>query len=402
MGAEVTAQGWLQKPVISGIGQSQIGRRLERSSYQLSIDAILAAIDDAGLQPSDIDGLATYPGPVVEINPGFNGADLYEVQDGLGFELNWHMGVSQGPAQFMSVFAAATAVSAGLCKHAVVYRTTTEASAQSGGKRRGHDESVKQAEGVLGWLLAAGTVTAVNWTAFYMHRHMQEYGTTKEHLGWVATTVRDHASRNPDAVFREPLTMDEYLAARMISSPLSLYDCDITLDGSMALIISATDTKDDLRQWVGIEAVGSAMRHRPYWEHWPDLTTMATHDAAAHMWSQTDLKPSDVDTAQLYDAFSPFALFWLEAMGFCAPGESGPFVEGGTRIGLGGELPLNTFGGQLSAGRLHGWGYLVEAIRQLRDEAGARQVHGANVVVLGVGGGASAAAMLLTRGRTAN
>jgi acetyl-CoA acetyltransferase len=387
------------KPLISGLGQSRIGRRLTRSGFQLTIDAILAAIADAGLRPSDIDGLTTYPGTAVPLNPGFNGPDLYEIQDALGLNLNWHLGACQGPAQFMSVIPAAGMVSMGVCRHVVAFRTTTEAAAQGAERRRGLGELMREGEGVLAWLLAAGSVSAANWTAFYINRHMHEYGTTKEQLGWIALTERAHAAGNPDAVFREPLTMDDYLSSRMISSPLSLYDCDIPMDGSTAVVISAPDTRPDLRHWVEIESVGSAMRNRPYWEHWPDLTTMATHDVGRHLWSQTDLKPGDVDVAQIYDAFSPFVLFWLEGLGFCAPGESGPFVEGGGRISLGGELPLNTWGGQLSGGRLHGWGFLAEALRQLWDEAGPRQVRDAEVAAIGVGGGASASALLLTRGR---
>ena len=386
-----------RRPLISGLGQSKIGRRLGLSAYQMTVDAVLGAIADAGLQPADIDGLATYPGPVVPLNPGFNGPDLYEVQDGLGLELNWHLATSQGPAQYMSVIAAAAAVAAGLCRHAVVYRTTTESSAQGDGPRRGLGEMMADTDGVLSWLLASGAVSAANWTAFYTRRHMQEFGTTKEQLGWIAITERQHALLHPDAVMRTPLTMDDYLASRPISTPLSLFDCDIPIDGAMAIVVSGPETRADLRHWVEIEAVGTAMRHRPYWEHWPDLTTMAPHDAAAHLWSQTSLRPSDVNVAEIYDAFSPFVLFWLEAFGFCGRGESGPFVEGGRRIGLGGELPLNTFGGQLSSGRLHGWGFLAEALRQLWNEAGPRQVPDAEVAAVGAGGGASAAAMLLTR-----
>ena len=386
------------KPVISGLGQSRIGRRLDRSGFQLTVDAVLAAIADAGLQPSDIDGLTTYPGTAVELNPGFNGPDLYEIQDALGLRLSWHLGVCQGPAQFMSLIPAATAVAMGLCRHAVAYRTTTESSAQGTGRRRGLGETMAEGEGVLAWLLSTGSVSAANWTAFYIARHMHEYGTTKEQLGWIAMTERSHAALNPDAVFTTPLTMDDYLGSRLISDPLSLYDCDIPMDGATAVVISAPDTTPDLRHWATIESVGSAMYGRPYWEHWPDLTTMATHDAAAHLWSQTDLKPADVDVAQIYDAFSPFVLFWLEALGFCGPGESGPFVEGGTRISLGGELPINTWGGQLSGGRLHGWGFLAESLRQLWGTAGPRQVDDTEVVVVGAGGGASASALLLTKG----
>lgn len=386
-------------PLISGLGQSQIGRRLSRSAFQLTIDSILAAISDAGLKPSDIDGLTTYPGTAVELNPGFNGPDLYEIQDALGLELNWHLGACQGPAQFMSLIPAAGMVSMGVCKHVVAFRTTTEAASQGAGRRRGLGEGWAEGEGILAWLLASGSLSAAQWTAFYANRHMQRYGTTKEQLGWIAMTMRAHAAGNPDAVFRDPLTMDDYLGSRLISAPLSLYDCDIPMDGSTAVVISAPDTKPDLRHWVEIESVGAAMHNRPYWEHWPDLTTMNTHDVARHLWSQTDLKPSDVDVAQIYDAFSPFVLFWLEALGFCGPGESGPFVEGGTRISLGGELPINTWGGQLSGGRLHGWGFLAEGLRQLWGEAGPRQVENAEVAAIGVGGGASASALLLTAGR---
>lgn len=387
------------KPIITGLGQSAIGRRLPQSAYRLTIDAIQEAVADAGLAMTDIDGLVTYPGNAVPLNPGFNGPDLYEVQDGLGLKLNWHLGVCQGPAQFMSVAAAAGAVSLGLCRHSVVFRTTTEASAQGGGSRGGLGSADFELDGVLSWLLASGAVSAANWTAFYIQHHMREHGTTKEQLGAVAVAQRSHAQLNPHAIFRQPITLDDYLASRLISTPLSLLDCDIPVDGAMAIVISAPETAPDVRHFATMEAIGTAMWHRPYWEHWPDLTEMSTHDAAAHMWSQTDLRPADVDTVQIYDAFSPFVLFWLEALGFCGKGESGPFVDGGSRIGLTGDLPLNTWGGQLSGGRLHGWGFLAEGLRQLWGEAGLRQLDRHEVAAIGVGGGASASSLLLTLGR---
>jgi hypothetical protein len=142
--------------------------------------------------------------------------------------------------------------------------------------------------------------------------------------------------------------------------------------------------------------MGSALRHRPLWDQWDDLTTMAASDAAAQLWSRTDLAPADLDVAQIYDGFSIFVPMWLEALGICAPGEGGPFVDGGKRIDLGGDLPVNTWGGQLSGGRLHGYGFVAEAIRQLRGEAGPRQVPGAEVAAVGVGGGPIGGALLLT------
>jgi acetyl-CoA acetyltransferase len=183
----------------------------------------------------------------------------------------------------------------------------------------------------------------------------------------------------------------------MISTPFCLYDCDVPADGSTAVIVSAADAAPGKRRPVRFEAMGSAIRGRPSWDQWEDITTFACRDAAAQMWSRTDLTPSDVDTAQLYDGFSFLTLAWLEALGFCDKGESGPFVEGGKRIALDGDLPLNTSGGQLSAGRLHGFGHLYEAVLQLRGDAGDRQVDGAEVCAVAAGGGPIAGCLLLTR-----
>jgi acetyl-CoA acetyltransferase len=228
-------------------------------------------------------------------------------------------------------------------------------------------------------------------------RHFHEFGTTREQLAQIALNGRRNAARNPRAIYTEPMTMDDYLGARMISTPLGLYDCDVPADGSTAVIVSRADAAPDLRRPpVGIEAVGTAIRGRPSWDQWDDLTTMACRDAAAMLWRRTDLAPADVDVAELYDGFSFITLAWLEALGFCGHGESGPFVEGGQRIALDGDLPLNTHGGQLSAGRLHGYGFLHEACVQLWGEAGERQVAGGpEVAVVGAGGGPLAGCLLL-------
>jgi len=183
----------------------------------------------------------------------------------------------------------------------------------------------------------------------------------------------------------------------MVTWPFGLYDCDVPVDGSTAVVVSAADAARDLpHPAVHINAVGSAIRGRPVWDQWEDLTTMAARDAAAQLWARTDLKPADVDTIQLYDGFSWLTLAWIEALGFCQRGEGGPFVEGG-RVRLGGALPLNTWGGQLSGGRLHGFGFLAEAIRQLRGQCGARQVKECEVAVVAAGGGPIAGCLLLTR-----
>jgi len=382
--------------VLAGVGQSAIGRRLFREELDLTCEAALAAIADAGLQVDDIDGLAAYPGPM-QSGPGFAGPGVYETQDALGLDLRWHLSGLEGPAQISPLIHAALAVASGLCRHALVYRTVTEASAAADTGRRGIGAGMPEIKGFSAFLIPFGAMSAANWLALYARRHMHEFGTRREHLGIIATTARRHAALNPDAVYREPMTMDDYLAARLISDPFGLFDCDAPVDGSTAVIVSSAEAARDLRQPpVRLEAVGTALRQRPSWDQWEDITTMAARDAAEHMWSRTDLQPGDVDCVQLYDGFSFLALAWIEAMGFCRRGEGGPFVENG-RIALGGALPLNTWGGQLSGGRLHGFGFVAEAMRQLRGECGPRQVPDCQVVAVGVGGGPVAGSLLLTR-----
>jgi acetyl-CoA acetyltransferase len=226
---------------------------------------------------------------------------------------------------------------------------------------------------------------------------MHDYGVTREQLAWIPIVQRAHAARNPRAVYRDPLTLEEYLASRTISSPMCLYDCDVPVDGSTAIVISSVDTARDLRAPVRIEAMAGVIDGRPSWDQWPDLSRVGYATAAA-LWARTPLRAADVDVAQLYDGFTIEVVWWLEALGFCEPGGAAAFIEGGKRIALGGELPLNTWGGQLSGGRLHAaFGHTVEAVHQLRREATGRQVEGAEVAVVSNVGGYEAGAALLTR-----
>ncbi|HEX2486086.1 MAG TPA: thiolase family protein [Myxococcota bacterium] len=392
-----------RKAAVTGLGQSRVGRRLGVDPLALTLDACLEAIEDAGLRREDVDGLSTYPGAFVGGAPGFSGAGVTEVQDALRLNLSWFSGGIEQPGQLGSVVNACAAVAAGLARHVLCFRTVWESTAQGGGRRAGIGTGGGgrfRASGALQWTLPFGAASAAVWIALMARRHFHEFGTTREQLAGIALATRRHAARNPKAIYREPLTLDDYLAARMISTPLCLYDCDIPVDGSTAFLISHVDAARDLRRpLVRFEAAGTALRGRPSWDQFDDLTTMALRDAAAMLWSRTDLRPSDVDVAELYDGFSFIALCWLEALGFCGRGEGGAFVEGGTRIGPGGELPLNTHGGQLSAGRLHGYGFLHEAVTQLRGDAGGRQVPGRpEVAVAAAGGGPLGGCVLLTRG----
>jgi len=390
-----------RRAVITGLGQSQVGRRLLRSGLDLTLEAALAAIADAGLEPEDIDGVSTYPGGALHARDAgrYAPVGVREIQDALRLELSWHHGGAEGPAQLSALVNACLAVAAGLARHVLVFRTLTEASAQGEGPRRGHDEGLAgRVAGTRSWALPFGALSSANLAALSCQRHFEVYGTTREQLAQIPLNGRRNAAQNPKAIFREPLSLEQYLSARLISTPFGLYDCDVPVDGSTALVVSPLEcARDAPRPAVQVHAVGTAMRGRPSWEQWDDLTTMAARDAAAHLWSRSDLGPGDVDLAQLYDGFSFLALAWLEALGFCAPGESGPFVAGGKRIARDGDLPLNTDGGQLSAGRLHGFGLLHEACLQLRGDAGERQVPGARVAVVANGGGPVAGCALLTR-----
>jgi acetyl-CoA acetyltransferase len=258
--------------------------------------------------------------------------------------------------------------------------------------------------GFMQWSLPFGAVSAANWLAMVAQRRMHEFGLTREQLGAIAINNRANAGLNPKAIYRDPMSMEDYLAARMITTPLCLFDCDAPCDGATAVIVSHRDVAGDLdHPAIQINAVGTALRGRPSWDQFDDMTTMAARDAGASMWERTELKPGDVDTAQLYDGFSILAITWIEALGFCGRGESGPFVEGGANIARDGLLPLNTAGGQLSGGRLHGFGLIHEACVQLRGEGGERQVvrpggRAVEVAAVANGGGPIAGSMLLTRG----
>jgi len=387
---------------ISGIGQSQVGRRLERDPMSLTIDACLAAIGDAGLTRDEIDGLSTYPGAGIQGAPGFTAGGVSEVQDALRLNLDWYNGGPETSGQLGSVITACAAISAGLAKHVLCFRTVWESTAQGGGRRAGIGTGGGgrfKAQGFMQYSLPYGAASAAVWIAMMAKRHFHEYGTTREQLAQIALNARKNAAGNPRAIFRDPMTLEDYLAVRMISEPFCLYDCDVPVDGSTAVIVSHVDHARDLRRTpLRVEAVGSALRGRPSWDQFDDMTTMALRDAAAMMWERTDLKPSDVDVAELYDGFSFIALAWLEALGFCGRGEGGAFVEGGKNIALDGTVPLNTHGGQLSAGRLHGYGFLHEACLQLWKEGGARQVPGdPQVAVAAAGGGPLGGCLLLRR-----
>ena len=391
--------------VITGTGMSQVGRRLMRDPLELTLDACIAAVEDAGLRKEDIDGLATYAGAGVG-GAGFTGAGVVEVQDALRLNLNWFSGGPEASGQLGSVIDACAAVAAGYANHVLCFRSVWEATAAAKGKggmggAGGGGAGSPKASGFLEWTLPFRAYSPANWMAMMAQRHFHEYGTTREQLAMIAINARKNAAKTPYAVYKDPMSLDDYMNVRMISSPFSLYDCDVPCDGGTAIIVSRKEIAKDMKKKpIQVEAIGSAIHGRPSWDQFDDMTTMALRDAAAMLWKRTDYKPKDVEVAELYDGFSFLTLAWLEALGFCGKGESGPYVEGGARIAPDGELPLNTNGGQLSGGRLHGYGFLHEACVQLWGEGGERQVkrkHGdPKVALAAAGGGPLGGCMLLS------
>jgi acetyl-CoA acetyltransferase len=391
--------------ILSGIGISRIGRRTGIPGRDLTMEAVRTAIEDAGLTPADIDGIATLGDtPAAEVN-----AELQiEAGDcGSGF----------GTGGLLSpVMSACRAVAERRARHVIVYRTIQMLGGTVPVKQDKQEENApvpplarmfetpegepKPAVGAMddiNDLVAAQAYSAANWLALHCRRHMDLYGTTKEQLGWLALNGRRNAALNPRAVYRDPMTMADYLGARLVSTPFGLLDCDVPIDGSVAVVVSHAEyARDCPHRAVAVEAIGGS-DGAGGWFHRDDYPKMAMSDATAQMWSRTQLKPADVQVAQLYDGFTFLTLAWLEALGLCGDGEGGPFVEGGKRIARDGVLPLNTYGGQLSAGRMHGYWALHEGCLQLRGEAGERQVSNRpEVGVVSVGGGPVAGCMLLT------
>ncbi len=378
----LTTEKFEDAAAITGIGASKLGRRLMVSPLSLTIEAAEAAIADAGLTMADIDGLSTYP---VLDAMGIGEGGCTALENALGLRPTWINGGVDTFGPGGSVIAAIMAVATGMARHVLCFRTLWEAT---------FNQLVKEGRvtppggaRVNNWLAPFGATSPAHTLALNAQRHFHRYGTKKETLGWIALNQRANAVLNPTAIYRDPMTMADYLNARPITTPFGLYDCDVPCDGAVAVVVSAVDAAADApKKPVYFEAVGTQIIERTDW----DQTTL-THEPqvlgqAAHLWTRTSLRPSDVDVAQLYDGFTFNCLSWLEALGFCGIGEAKDFLDGGGAIARDGIIPLNTHGGQLSHGRTHGMGLIHEAVSQLRGEAGDRQVTDARVAVVSSGG----------------
>jgi acetyl-CoA acetyltransferase len=380
------------RSVLSGVGRSALGRRLMVDPLSLTVDACLAAVADAGLTLDDIDGLSTYPGAG---GMGMSEGGVTAVEEALRVRPTWTNGGGDLPGPGGSVIAAMLAVATGLCRHVLCFRTVWESTyaalrlGAAGGGR---------ASGWMQWRSPFGAVSASNWIGMNANQYLHRYGASRELLGLIALNGRANAARNPVAIYRDPMTMDDYLSARPITSPFGLYDCDVPCDASIAVVVSDASVAADLpKPAIRIEAVGTQILERVSWDQGTITHEPQVLGQAAHLWTRTSLRQPDVDLALLYDGFTFNAVSWLEGLGFCGFGEAQDWLDGGRRIALDGELPVNPHGGQLSEGRTHGFGFLYEAITQLRHEAGERQVPDASTAVVTSGGGTPSGVLLLQR-----
>ena len=379
---------------ITGIGMSEVGVRLTRSALGLTVDAVREALADAGLTIDQIDGISSYPGKTLSFL-GFSPVSTDDLMEAVGIRPKWYVGAGEISAQLGAIAEAAAAVKAGYARHVVVFRTVYEAAALA---RPAEFPPMNRSTDVTGnsqWVSPFGAYSAACWTAQFATRQMKRHGMTREQLAQIALNDHRNAALNPRALVKEPLTLDKYMESRLISTPFCLYDCDRFTDVSTVVIVSASDALDEVTaQPIRIAAAaGSCDRFS-----WDQAEYPAAYATGRDLWSNTDYTVDDLDMCQFYDGFSFQPITWLEGLGICDVGAGHEFIDGGTRIALNGELPMNTGGGQLGWGRLHGFGYAYESVVQLRGTGGARQVAGEpRLSVATSGGGPLAAALLLAR-----
>jgi acetyl-CoA acetyltransferase len=371
------------KTAIVGIGYSEITRRPQKALGLFAVDACRAAILDAGLRADEVDGLATYPESPFAGAGNRDGQDVVSVMYivnhlPLAPDIQWYAQIETGMIA-SPIIEAVNAILAGACKTVLVWRALHRPAARGA---PGRPPGPPRPAGDLQYLATYGCSSIVQWHALAWQRYIYRYGATRDALAALALNSRRNANLNPGAFFyKETLSRDDYLKARWIAEPLCLFDCDVPVDGCVAIVITSADRARDLRNPPAfIAGYGQNTAPRRALLHYAlDDYMECGGSLARKLWSSAGLGPGDMDAAQLYDGFNPSTLYWLEAAGFCPLGEGGSFVLNG-RIALEGELPINTFGGSLSEGRLHGMGHVAEAVRQVTGRAEQRQIKDAEVV----------------------
>jgi len=389
----VTANGLKGRAAIAGIGQTEFSKESGRTELQLACEAVQLALADAGLRASDVDGLVTFT---------MDSSEEAEVARNLGIpRVTMFSRVPYGGgAACAVVMQAAMAVATGAADVVVCYRAFNE---RSGMRYGGPGMAAGRLPPFLDMYGPYGLLTPASWVALHARRYMHEYGATNEDFGRVSVVDRTHAANNPAAWFyQRPITLEDHQRSRWIVEPvLRLLDCCQESDGGVALVVTTPERARDLRQPPAVvvaAAQGAAddgeLMTSYYREEITGLPEMAV--VADRLWSASGLTPGDIQTAFLYDHFTPFVLMQLEALGFCGRGEARHFatIE---NLSIGGRLPINTSGGLLGEAYIHGMNGVTEAVRQIRGTS-CNQVPDVEHVLVTAGTGCPTSGLILGRG----
>jgi len=366
----------LQDAAVVGIGRTSYMRASGRTTTALAAEACRAALADCGLTPADVDGFTCF-------GTGSGSASPSSVAHAIGVEdLGWSLSVSGGGNIVTStVMGAITAVTSGQAEVVVVYRVLGSET------RYGKNLGTINIDGEGQFSAPSGFLVPPQWFAMFAQRHQFEYGSTSEDLGAIAIQERLHASKNPHAVGKDPITLDDYMNSRWIAEPFRLFDCCYEVDGAVALVITSSARAQDLPH-PPIHVLGAADSNRyggsPV--QYADMTTMFSAGTAPKLWERTGLRASDIDVACMYDCFTFTVMATFEDFGFCEKGEVGDYFRAG-RATYGGDVVVNPHGGLLSEGYIHGMNHHYEAVLQLRNAAGARQVINARTALVTSGAG---------------
>jgi len=384
-----------RKAAISGIGATEFSKESGRSELRLAVEAVRASLDDAGIEPSEVGGMVTFS---ADTNPEIEIARSCGMGD-LTFFSRIHYG---GGAACATIQQAAMAVATGVADVVVCYRAFNERSGARFGAGVQGRAAVPTAENAnFAWYAPFGLLTPASWVAMFAQRYMHVTGADTTAFGAVAVADRKHAATNPAAWFYgRPITLEDHQSSRWIVEPLRLLDCCQETDGAQALVVTSLERSRDLKTPpVVIEAAaqGSADQQDMMTSYYrDDMTGLPEMGVVAEqLWQMAGVGPVDVQTAVLYDHFTPFVLCQLEELGFCKRGEAKDFVSGGG-IELGGSLPVNPHGGQLGEGYLHGMNGIAEAVRQVRGTS-VNQVPGTEHVVVTAGTGVPTSGLVLGR-----
>jgi acetyl-CoA acetyltransferase len=381
------------KIAIAGVYEHPTRWAPDKTDWQIMGECAKGALDDAGLELSDVDGLFA-------AGMGMGMMGVVQLSEYLDVKPSYIDGTNIGGSSFVAhVNHAAAAIHAGMCEVALIlYGSTAASNAMAigtgmGGATRDPNAAFTSPYGM----------TTVGSYALVAQRHMHQYGTKSEQLAEIAVAMRKHAGLNPNAKMRKPISVDDVMASRVISSPLHLLDCCIISDGGGAVVVTSAERARDLaKRPVLVQGCGEAICHQEVGS--PDLMTIAAKQSGENAFRMAGVSQDDIDLCTIYDSFTITLLLTLENLGFCKPGEGGSFVEGG-RIQLGGALPVNPDGGGMSSNHpgMRGIFLVIEAARQLRGECGERQVEGAELALAHGTGGTlgvqhSGATLVLARG----